>query len=267
MTQYSYKSESLSNLYAYSNDISIRRRAALCIRAVLDHDIYSRTRTLEALPYTDFAQSNGYMKMVMSTGHKKHSAASLGIGPLLTDRTIYRHCDRQGNLLHVSSLYATKEFELTPSCTDACHAQQLINLHETDVLLVKFRGTPIQVPAWATPILAGQYADGQKRFIAEAYYKEMWICYCDASEGTRPEVSLLFDRLGKPIVPDMFGLVVLRHAPHVYPNLVFEGPNGERTMDTTGDLTGFAADVTCFNDGRSCRSDSSAPFVRTTELA
>lgn len=47
---------------------------------------------------------------------------------------------------------------------------------------------------------------------------------------------------------DSIRLFVLRHEPRVYPGLALIGPNGERTMDTTGDLSDCAAEITHTDD-------------------
>lgn len=142
-----------------------------------------------------------------------------------------------------------------------------MNLDGLDAFRVKLHGPPFRVPTWATPILAGQYPDGQRTFIAVAYYKGDWRSSCDVAEGTHLEDMLVYNKDGKPVVPDSIELLVLRYAPHAYPGLVLVGPNGERTTGMTGDLSGYAAEVTYINDSLThYRSDSQATSAHITEL-
>lgn len=65
----------------------------------------------------------------------------------------------------------------------------------------------------------------------------------DVAEGVQPEDLLLCYSEGKAVVPCTIGLMVLRYELREHPDLVLAGPNGEHTMDTTGDLSGYAAEL------------------------
>lgn len=72
----------------------------------------------------------------------------------------------------------------------------------------------------------------------------MWIDRHDVAEGARPEEPLPCDWLECTIVPKAIGLFVLRYPLHAYRDLVLVGPNGERTTHTTGDSSGYVAEIT-----------------------
>lgn len=222
---------------------------------------------LRILASNDSARSTEYLKLMDSTGRRTQTTESLGMNSGFGGRTLHQHYDKQGNFLHIPLGYNwSGAFKLTSSCTDACHIEQDIFLDCSDVIQVMFHRTPVQVPTWANPILAGQCADG-RRFIAQAFCKGVEIGNCDIVEGTRPEDLRLKNENGKVEVPDSIGLLVLRHAPHAYPDLALVGPNGERTMDLRGDISGYAAEITHIEPNKTCyRLNSEALPAYTVEI-
>lgn len=235
-----------SDQYAYSDDRSIRHRAILCIRVLLDQDTYSRTQVLGALASTGFAQSAEYFRLKDTTGRRTYPSASLG-GPRPPSRYHHRemvfHHDKQRNLLHALRYRLSSSGSLKPisKCTDACLYKRSVILYSPDVFEIIFCKTPIRVPTWATPILAGQTPEGHRKFIAEAYFESHYVNYCVVAEGIQPEGLLVYNRWEEAVVPDEIRLFVLRYSLDTYPNLVLVRPNGKCRMDTTGDLSDYAA--------------------------
>lgn len=263
----SYSLAAFSDLScAYSDDSHAKQRARLCVRAILNNDIFSRTVMLKALASCDSVRSTDCSKLLESTGYSARKHVSLGLWNSWSS-FFEQHCDKHGNTVHIQRFgkVPSTTFEECPECTDACFVQEECCLGSLDTVQIEFHRAPVKVPPWAIPILAGQYLDGQKRFFARAYPPEGRKFGCDVVEGTRPEDLTFHDENGKSFSPDVIKLFVLRYPPEVYPGLVLVGPDGERTMDFTRDLTGHAAEIT-YTFRKRYRSDIGATSAHLTEI-
>lgn len=127
---------------------------------------------------------------------------------------IRRHCDKNGNLIHIQKRF---QFDY---CSFACSVEQELSYRYEDVLRIKFpRGVPIRLPEYAVPILAGHKQDGDRPFLARAH----WLAlspysynHYSVSKGTKVE-ELRFPDGWKMFAPTSIVLHDLRYAADKYP--------------------------------------------------
>lgn len=117
-------------------------------------------------------------------------------------RTLYRHRDNEGYLVHIPLVYRVETIFNT--CRQQCASEDVLELDDSNLLKIRFlSGTPVRLPSNVVPILAGQHRNGQENFVASEWYLPYYIEV--AEEATLENV-------------ENFGveLYILRYVPSTY---------------------------------------------------
>lgn len=212
-----------------SNDEHLRQRALLCSRFLLSHNVHSRKAVLNALALTDPNDSRQVASLLETTEQKCRPGTEPYI-PLWTSGqrntgsyfVWYRHCDKDGTLVHLHLSMRHGRHRLYSNCPPTCSVEHTLQVQVDDVLWVTFPyGTAVRIPDTLVPLLAGRYPDGRKAFVAQAFGSDQKvISCCTVAEGMKAEqLRLRRWRRKKLVIPDSIQICVLRYAQETYSRL------------------------------------------------